>query len=144
MKNPATKMLAIGLVLAVVLGASAEAAKKKPKRTRTETYQYSAPAGAVVQGSTVTACVQDQGCFSLSASPRERYLAIEVSDATGTPAPFLVGIEDATSAYCGKTDRAIWLNGADEITITIAGVFLPDCQGVGTTGTLTATLSNLR
>lgn len=140
----------LSLVVAVFLAPAAEAEaeakkKKKPKRvertTRTVSAEYTTSGSVSLAIGTASVCAQDQGCLSFLSQDGEKYVSLEVADATGTPSPFLVDTSNA--AYCGATVAPIWLNGAAEVNITMASVSLPDCTGVATTGTISATFSNL-
>ena len=137
-----TIALVLGAILAPVAGAARKA--KKVKTTRTETADYTTSGSAAAPIGVATVCAQSQGCLTFVAQSKEEYVTFTVTDATGTPAPFLVSLDGATtSTYCGATDRPVWLNRATEIEVLIATVAVPDCPGVATSGSLSATFSNL-
>lgn len=137
------KVLSWGLVLTVAL-APAAGAKKKPtvKTTRTETHTYSGPTAFSLATVSLNTCIQDQGCFTLTPQSKEEYVSILVTDQSGQPVALNVSTDDGGGLYCGETSSPIWLNGADQVNVTL-GAALPDCTGVATTGSFDATFSNL-
>jgi hypothetical protein len=147
-RNKALQILTGGLALTMLVVPAAQAGRRKPqvKTTRTVSYQYNAPAGAAGPAGTAQMCVDNNGCYSFGPERGEKYLTLEITDATGTPAPFLVSTGDGTSAatrvYCGKTDAPVWLN-AGPVQVTVGAASPPDCAGAGTTGTISGVFSNL-
>lgn len=145
MRTPVIKLVTLGVIFVLALAPLAEAGAKKgkkkaPKTTRTESHPYSGFSGVEAQGSNLSFCVQDSGCLSLTPQKEEDYVSIEVTDASGTAAPFQVTFHDASTTYCGTTDP-IWLNEATEVAVSILAASA-SCSGVGTSGTLNATFSN--
>lgn len=151
-----TTWVAVALAGLIVLAPVAEGAKKRPKKVRVErvaTGEYALPGTAsVADERPMTACalvVKVCTTFSVELSS-ERFVSIEIQDATGTPAPFLVAISSAElqdqekQEFCGKTDEALKLNGETEVHVYVGLADIPDCAGYGTTGTIEATFSNLK
>lgn len=137
-------VMVAALVLAVGLLPTAQGKpRKQTKTTRTVTEEYALSAGVQAQGLNIAACVQDAGCLTFAVERGEQYVSLEITDASGTPTPFTVSFHDSTSLFCGQTNDSLWLNDAKEVAVTILGASA-DCQGIGTTGSLTATLSNKR
>lgn len=135
------------IVMAMSIGGPAAvtqaSSRKTPKTTRTESREYAGSSGVQLLAGDISACVSDQGCFTLTAEPKEEYVSVTVTDSSGTPAPFSVSYHGATTSHCGQTDEPLWLNDAAEIAVSIRTA-VADCAGVGTTGSLTATFSNRR
>lgn len=125
--------------------ASAQGKKKKAQRVeRTVAVEYEGASGARVAG-TVSArgCIQNNGCYRVGAEPSEAYISLSAEDTTGTPTAFVAVISGGSYEICGETSRPIWLNRVSEIEIYVDVASIPDCAGVGTTGTISATFSNL-
>ena len=141
----ATRVLGIGLVVAMVVAPGGIAAgKKKPRKvTRTETYGYLGAGGARVQDTTTSICF-DSTCRELTPLAKDKFLSIEVADASGQPAPFYVMVYDVTHAYCGSMHKALALRGDRTVHVQIPTASVPHCAGVATSGSFTATYSNRR
>ena len=129
------------LVVAVSILPAAEA-KKAKRVTRTETHDYSASGGFEAVAVTTTICAQESACLVLTPKRKEKYVSLQIADTSGTPAPFSVSVNEASSVHCGETFQPVFTNGEREIPVTILGASQA-CSGVGTTGTVTATFSNL-
>ena len=141
----ATKLIGIGLVGAMIVapGGIAAGKKKKPRKvTRTETYEYTGSGGTRTAAITGSICLADQTCRVLMTLPKEKFVKIEISDASGQPAPFFVHINKENHPFCGSMDSPLALEGATQIDVTVGAVWLPECAGVGTSGSFTATFSN--
>lgn len=143
--------LFFGVVASSTAGAAA--AKKKRHERRVED-SYATPAALVdAAGAFVGACAhggsgptRNLGCVAFPTTPTERFLELEIVDATGLPAPAWVVQEDSDTGgpVCGKTDKPMRIARGVEIFIWIYPYMLsPLCPGVSTTGTVKATLSNL-
>lgn len=142
MRRKLAKIVVAAVALAVAVSPIAEAKGKAKKTTRTVSYEYTGPAGVEAQGSTAQYCGPDQGCFSTAAQRKERYVSIEVTDSTGGDVPFLLDVNGATTAYCGSTNRPVWLTPSAEVDVSVLA-FSTACAGTATTGTITAVFSNL-
>jgi hypothetical protein len=136
-----SKIVSSALVGLVLLAPMAQAGRRTPKKvSRTESYDYVGLGGAEAQGSDFVACIENNGCLTLSPSLGESYITVDVEDASGTPAPIQVDVNGGQTVYCG-TSSPIFTNGASEVDVTILAASA-SCTGVGTSGTLNATFSN--
>ena len=133
---------AISLILPLGSPSQAGKGRSDKKVSRTETRDYASFAGVEAQGSSVSFCVNDAGCILLQPRKGEQYISVTLNDSSGTPAPFKVSFLGSETTYCGESGE-IWLNNAPEVTVTVLGA-ATDCSGVGTTGTLVGTFSNVR
>ena len=156
MKRWITSLLVLGL-LAGAMTMPAEAKKKKKKKptkvTRVEEAQYQTPAlGHMdVVGGCNPGGQDGLGCVTLHPSATESYLTLEIADATGTTTYGVIGqgqddqgFTNTIANVCGKTSESIPIERGVEIIVFINA--LPSssgCNGFGTTGTVTATFSNL-
>lgn len=140
----ATRVIGIGLVVAMIAAPGGIAAgKKKPRKvTRTETYEYMGSGGTRAQGISGSFCLADQTCRVLMTLPKEKFVKIEINDATGQPVPFFVTIHKETTPFCGSMENAIALQGDTQIDVVTGAVWVPECAGVATSGSFTATFSN--
>lgn len=150
-------------VLFVVIGlaagsvATAEAAKKKKTKrvSRTVELSYAAPGfGFATAG---VGCSPALGsCGEIPTGMEDKYIKVVITDATGTPTPFTLSqdtepgdttnnIETTIGQFCGTTgDEPIEILPGFEITIfpwVWGDAVCP--TGFGTTGTMSAELSNL-
>ena len=148
------KLLIGSMVLGLVIGAVATAeAKKKPQRTtRTVEGSYDSP----VLGIYAQCGEPGVGCVSFSARQNERFLTAKAEDAHGLPAYVLVrsaasgAFGAGTETYgefCGETTEPIAIPSGGKLEFMVgaaASVYLASCEpGVATSGTITATFSNL-
>ena len=146
------------LVLAILLGLLAgalfapEAAAKKKKKKRVERVvesEYQAPAiGTTGNGACLNAT---NSCGRALPAAGEKYVKVEIDDATGTPVSFSLGQDSDPEAlgtetdlgeFCGTTDTFIALQDASEVVV-FPWMLGPTCGAVATTGTVTFTFSNL-
>ena len=152
MKRLVVVVMVLGLI-AGALGVEASAKKKKKKKKkpapvvrveRVETAEYTAPGFfSVADNQTANVCAEQAGCLSFLVQAVDKYVSIEVTDKSGTPAPMKVAIGDEDGVvYCGKTDGPIKLSEATEVDVKV-GIAAPNCQAVTTTGLVKATFSNL-
>lgn len=152
MKKPLAVLLLLGLLAGALAAGPADAAKKKkkkPKRVeRVVEVVYQAPA----IGSGAGVCLRPtNSCGDIPIGLKEKFVKIEITDATGLPVffgvgqdtdPDAVGTETSHGEFCGST-------GDDPIevlpgyTLIVFPWAVGTCPGVATTGTVTATLSNL-
>jgi hypothetical protein len=147
----------------MMLGAieTAPAFANKEKRRRTERQvsdDYQTPAVAVhpihPPPPAVTVCNRggalggNRGCVVFDLSLKERFIDVEVVDATGLPVPFFVAegeeLQDGWDGFCGKTERPLRVAPGPIFVILYAysPVGVGPCTGA-TTGTVKATISNL-
>ena len=148
------KVLALGLILAMLLAPVASGKKKKKKKPqapvpivkveREEVAEYKAPASIQVTDQERSSC-QDAAanCITLDALSGENFVSISVTDKTGKPSPIKVTIGDSVQTFCGSTSGPLALEGNTSVNVQIQLVNLPACQAAGTTGTLTAVFSNI-
>lgn len=147
------KTLSLLLTASVVLGAfaapAAEAKKKKKKKiNRTATATYDTPAIGV--GGVAGVCSGANGCAAFPAAPGEKFIQVEVTDASGTPVYGRIAQDldgdnqaDTAVAFCGKSDKVVIEPGAAINVFIYANGALPaPCAGVGTNGTVKATFTN--
>lgn len=151
-----TGLVAIGLaatLLAVgVQVGPAEAGKKKKKVERTEERAYVGATG--VRGAQDSPCVGEPvGCVVFPIEPGERFVSIDVADASGDDvwaSVYVYGYTDGTDTHehvCGSSDGPLTLTaGLKELVVittqTTGGVTNP-CPGPATQGAVTAVFSNL-
>lgn len=147
-------LLIVVLMALASLGSPALAGRKSGKRVeRVATEQYMSPALAIMpmHPRGVAICNQggvvegNRGCVDFPLrSLRERFVEIEVTDATGLPVPgFLAWGEDPSEwvPFCGKTVKPLPTRGtvATVWLYPYSAINLPFCAGTATTGTVTAT-----
>lgn len=153
------KIIVMALVLGLVAGMAVSPAtakkkkkKKKPVKVEREAFgTYDSP--AIGHPSAVAFCSGSTGCAQIALEPKERWVKLEIEDATGLPVYALAGQDtdgdnfaDVSFTFCGSTgDEPIEVEPGYEINIFIsAGPGAPPaCAGVGTSGRVAAVLSNL-
>jgi hypothetical protein len=151
------------LVLILVLsalGANAGAQKRNEKKTpkrseRVVEAPYDLP-GLISPSSPASLCHTGYSCPQIPTATTERFVRIEIEDATGTATAFFLGqntdpdspaLEEDYGTFCGSTGKKpIRLEALGAPLVVVPLVFGDVvCPGaVGTTGTVKATLSNLR
>ena len=154
------RFLVLFLILGLTAGsiATADAAKKKKKVTRvsrTVELTYTLPGfGFATAG---VGCSPALGsCGEIPTGMDDKFIKVVITDATGTPTPFTLSqdtepgdatnnIETTIGQFCGTTgDEPIEILPGFEITIfpwVWGDAVCP--TGFGTTGTMSAELSNL-
>ncbi|MDQ3646509.1 MAG: hypothetical protein M3345_06170 [Actinomycetota bacterium] len=149
------RFLVTFMILGLVLGSVATAeSKKKPRRSeRTVEGTYQAPAlflyGACDDSGGI-------GCVSFTTKPNERFLTAKVVDAHGLPVFVLVRNEvdgfpaqgaETYGTFCGETTQPIAVPPREDLQFWVgaaASPLLEGCYpGIGTSGTITTTFSNL-
>ncbi|HVM33896.1 MAG TPA: hypothetical protein VM784_00950 [Actinomycetota bacterium] len=153
MKRTLAVLLAFGLVGGALAAGPAEAKKKKkkkPKRVeRVIKSEYQAP--AIGSGSGV--CFRPtNSCGDLPIGLHEKFVKVEIADTTGLPVyfnlgqdtdPDTFGTEKSYGSFCGSTgDEAIKILPGYPLVV-FPWLLGPTCPSVGTSGTVTATVSNL-
>ncbi len=145
------RIIAVAMAFGLIFGsvATAEAAKKKkPKKTtRTVESVYQAPA----IGSGAGIClVATNSCGDIPTGANEHFVVIEIVDQAGLDVFGTVGQDlngdgftDNSTEFCGKTEEPVAIDPGFPLTVFPWAVGRADCPGVATTGTVTATLSNL-
>jgi hypothetical protein len=151
------KAILVALILGLVAGSMAAPAeakkKKKPKRVeRTAEGAYDAPALILVGACAQTGAI---GCVSIPTGPGERYVSVTVTDAHGQPVYVSIqadmdgNAQDDTvyGSFCGETTEPILVDESTELHFWVGATPDPGIAGcapaAATTGTLTATFSNL-
>lgn len=156
LRRSASAFLSIAsLAILLVVGSPSANASTK---LRTETQAYVLPALAIMPLHPTGAAVCNQGgaiegnkgCVDFHIlSSKERFLSVQVEDASGLPAPaFLAWGEDASKwiPFCGSTPKPLRVRGG---TVTVwlypyRSPNLPLCPGTASTGTVTATFLKSR
>ncbi len=144
------------LLFALVAGtfvAPANAAKepsRKASREAVATYELAWPSSP----STGEGCFGDDNCPTFSVSRSERWVSIDVEDASGTPTAFKIAqITDADDSstetvggpFCGSSGKQpVKLTPGARIIIRVYALGDTVCPGsVGTSGRIRAVFSNL-
>jgi hypothetical protein len=153
MRRTIVTALVISLIAGVLL-APAEARRKRRIVQRVKA-EYQTPALGHVDGP--AACLGGTdvaGCVTLIPRAGMKYLKLRIKDESGTStyaalSQDLDGDDVGDTDYpnvCGKTTKAIKIRPGYEVTVFINGGpgADPPCPGVGTSGTVQATFSNLR
>lgn len=151
-----TRLMAIGVAGALlafgVQAGPAEAGKKKKKVERAEERQYVGATG--VRGAQDSPCAGEPvGCVVFPIEPGERFVSIDVADASGDDvwaSVYIYGYSDGTDAHehvCGSSEGPLALGkGLEELVVittqTTGGATNP-CPGPATQGTVTAVFSNV-
>lgn len=142
----------VGLLAVGVQVGPAEAGKKRKKTERTEERQYVGATG--VRGAQDSPCAGEPvGCVVFPVEPGERFVSIDVADASGDDvwaSVYVYGYSDGTDIHehvCGSSEGSLALaKGLEELVVvttqTTAGVTNP-CAGPATQGTVTAVFSNV-
>lgn len=150
-------VVALGLAAALfavgVQADPAEAGKRKKKKVeRTEERRYVGATG--VRGAQDSPCAGEPvGCVVFPIEPGERFVSIDVADASGDDvwaSVYVYGYTDGTDTHehvCGRTDSPLALtDGLEELVVittqTTGGVTNP-CPGPASQGTVTAVFSNV-
>ncbi|MGH2807466.1 MAG: hypothetical protein ACRDKT_09330 [Actinomycetota bacterium] len=146
-----------GIVLAFALaltafGAPATAKKKPKKTTRVAESNYEAPAIGIAPPGTGVCFRPTNSCGDIATGATEKYLKVEIVDATGLPVAFSLGqdtdpdtfgTEKDLGQFCGNTGKkAIAIEPGLAIVVFPWAVGV-ECGSIATQGTVTATLSNL-
>lgn len=147
----ACSAIVVTLALSLAAVAAAHPASRPGKRAETRTYM--APAVAVMPMHPTGAAVcnsgglvdGNRGCVEfVVVNAKERFVKVEVNDASGLPAPaFLAWGDDPRewTPFCGTTRKALRVRGY-RLTIWLypySPVNVPRCSGLATTGSVTAT-----
>lgn len=158
------RRVAIGLVVAALVGGSAvgaEAATKKkappkPKKfTRTVVLKYTGGCTAEVNGGGLSTAGAPGACSNVgaanwaqSAQPKEKYVSVTVTDASGRKVPGQIWIKgsgvanDTEIAFCGSMKNYQFV--ASDFTVDLDAVgAVASCPGTATQGTVTLVYSNL-
>lgn len=147
------RFLMVLMIFGLLVGSVATAeSKRKPRRTtRTIEGSYASPA-IFLYGSCANS--DGVGCVSFTTGPNERFVTAKVVDAHGLPVFVLVRDEymsdpaegaEVYGTFCGETTEPIAVPPGRNLQFWVGAPFaVYACQpGAGTTGTVTATFSNL-
>ena len=158
MKKILSVLLMVGLVVGS-LAMPAEAGKKKKKKKvvrveRTVEAVYQAP--AIGSPATGGACPNaTNSCAEIATGPEDKFVKVTVTDATGTPVAFslaqdtdeaTLGSEVDMGVFCGTTgDTPVAVQAPGVSLLSFVWLFgeVTCPGGVATTGTVSATFSNL-
>jgi len=150
------KAIVVALVLGLVAGAlsaPAVAKKKKPKKVE-RVVEITYDAGATGVGSPVGTGVcfrPTNSCGDIPVGSTEKFITVELKDTSGLPVSFsltqdtdpeALGSESDLGDFCGKTDEPIQIEPGFTV-IVFPWTLGPACGSVATSGTVSATLSNL-
>ena len=152
MRRTIVAALVISLIAGVLL-APAEARRRRRIVQRVKA-EYQTP--ALGHSDAVIGCLliaDGLGCVDLIPRAGMKYLKLRIKDDSGTSTYAAVsqdldgdGVGDVDyPSVCGKTTKAIKIRPGYEVTVFIKGGpgADPPCPGVGTSGTVQATFSNL-
>ena len=150
MRRTIVAALVISLIAGVLL-APAEARRRRRIVQRVKA-AYEMP--ALGHSDAVIGCVDERGCVSLIPRAGMKYLKLRIKDESGTSTYAAVS-QDVDGDWigdtdypnvCGKTAKPIKIRPGYAVTVFINGGpgADPPCPGVGTSGTVKATFSNLR
>jgi hypothetical protein len=149
------KATVVLLMIAVVVGslvAPADARKKKKTRKAVATYASPAIGNADLTGT----CLGE--CPTFGVATTERYLTLKIEDDSGLPVSATIGQDsnpddnftDRIGEVCGETEQPIpvmpgaqvivWVWATPRLGVIAGG---GPCLGAATSGTITATFSNL-
>lgn len=149
MRRAIAVALALGLLTGAFVG-PAEAGKKK-KRVAEVTYE----APALGSPSTIGVCFRPtNSCGDIPTAATEKFVKMEIDDASGTAVAFTLGqdtdpetfgTETTYGDFCGTTGKkALKIKPGFPLIVFPWAFGDIVCPGAfGTTGTITATLSNL-
>lgn len=139
----------LAILIVGSIAVTADAKKKKPRRVeRQATAAYDTPMPGVAGVHEVGYCGSpNTGCAQFPTGAHDRFAMFEISDASGLPPTAAVHkspSEPPIAVFCGKTEEPIAIP-AGGVTVTIHVGPSPEniCQGAATSGTVTATFSNL-
>lgn len=153
-----SRLVAVTVVAVLLAGAGYEpaaGAKAPKKKKRVERVEEAPYAGAVgPRGAADVPCVQEPvGCVKFAIEPGEKFVHVAVADAAGMPvwaSVYINGYSDGTDPHehvCGEAEAPFPLApGVDELVVVVTqttGGATNPCTGPSTTGTVTATFSNL-
>ena len=156
MRKTVTLLVILGL-LAGAMAAPAEAKKKKKKKKpRVVEVEYTGGGiGVIAAGLGGGICPMTEPgsgeCIEIPLMPGEKYVKVEVKDATGLgPAGFITqgdvdgdGVADGYGDFCGAHEEPVALN-SPSIPVRVSfypGVCASGMPSVPTTGTIVATFS---
>src|SRR5688500_7805697 len=148
-------VLAVLIAAALVAGVigqlpDASAGKKKKRVERTATADYVGFSG--FRGAVEGACDQPpMGCVKIPVEPGEKFVSVEVTDAAGEPvwaSVYIFGYSEgaAHDHVCSTSNTPLAMTGIDELVVVLTqttGGATEACAGPSTSGTVTATFSNV-
>ena len=155
MKRSLVLMMIIGMIFGSI--ATAEAGKKarKPKKVERKVeldYQTPSPGISGVVGACMAVLgVDGTACIDVPIGGDEAFVSVSVTDSTGQPTNFDLaqdsnadnpGLEILASG-CGETTEPIAVTPGLAVRVSVTAIGGPDCPGVATTGSISATFSNL-
>jgi hypothetical protein len=146
--------LVVGLTfMAPTVEAKSKKKKKKvvPKIERTVSAGYLVPVGAAEQGGYVTAAGNNVGGVAFTPAPGEAYVSVTITDTAGQPVSGMIAqdtngdnLTDTSAGFCGATTEPVPIDPAYNVVVYVfEGPCSDTTPAVATTGTVTATFSNL-
>ena len=162
MKKTLSTLVILGLIFGAFMATPAEAKKKKKKAKKTERVveiDYTlGNLGVASPAFTGGVCFVDPtmpaSCKEVPVTASEKYIKVEVKDATGTSVPGFIsqgdtdgdGINDGYGEFCGSHDAPVQLTApGTPVGVSMYPGICADASGGGipTSGTLVVTLSNM-
>lgn len=152
MKKSIGIVMILALVAAAFAVAPAQAKKKAKKTTRVVETAYDAPALGVAPPGNGVCLRPTNSCGDIATGGTEKYVTVEILDATGTPVAFHLGQDTDPDTFGTETDLGDFCGTTGKKPVKIEPgypiVVFPwaigaECGSIATQGTVTATLSNL-
>lgn len=156
MRKTTTVILTGMVALSLIVAPAAEAKKKKPKgpqRTeRTAESSYDTP--AIGHPDVAVGCSGANGCAEFALGADESYITLSIEDSSGMPVYASAGqdtdgdgLADASQFnFCGSTPEPVPVLPGYPLNIFIGigpGASPPCAPALGTSGTVTAVISNM-
>ena len=145
MKRAIAVALALGM-LGGALAAPAEAGKKKKKVSRSAEATYTGAFNVLY----LNAGGQNFGGVALPTGSGEKFVSIEIKDASGLPSGATVGQDlngddqaDTSTPVCGKSAEPIEIEPGYDVTVFLKQGPCDGGPAIVTEGTVVATFSNL-
>lgn len=137
--------------LGVVPILQADAAKRPKRVERLVSVAYDTPAVGVAGVAVGGNCASpNTGCSAIVVGPKERFLSVEITDASGLPATGAIWAGEAPESilldtFCGITEEPVVVEPGTQVTVWAHVGPAPDnaCPGVATSGSINSVLSNL-
>ena len=157
MRKTVVTILAVGLVAGALLAPAAEAGKRKKKKSkpRVVSAAYQTPAigvatPAVSGGASICPNDPNIGCVEFPTTRKDRYVKIEVTDASGQEAGGYVsqgdtngdGVGDLFGDFCGGHSAPISITPGRPLKVSLyAGTCADGSPSIVTSGTVKATFT---
>jgi hypothetical protein len=151
------RVVVLALVAGLIAGPLLAPAEARKRRRITQRAKASYETPALGHSDALIGCLlisDGLGCVNFTPRAGMKYLSLQIKDQSGTSTYAAVsqdldgdGVGDVDYPnVCGKTDKPIKIRPGYAVTVFINGGpgGDPPCPGVGTSGTVQATFSNLR